>query len=552
MLIRNKTGIRIRQVLNILTKHGFSYLAEQIANGRASMWGRLVHSWYFRSHRAMGFPQRVRRVFEELGPTFTKLGQILSTRPDLIPPEFARELSTLQDHVDEMSAEEIRAQVVKELGDLPEAIFDYFDYRPVASASIGQVHLGILKTGQKVAVKVQRPRIRETIQQDIDLIKRFSKVLNERTILGQVCDVAEIVNVFERHMQRELDYTTEALNTENFRNILSDVSIVVVPAVYWRYTTKEVLTVDYIEGTKFKDLPPEFNFDPQQLANRMMYAVLHPFFAEGVFHGDPHPGNVLVMADGRVALIDFGIVGRFEPEYRQMAALLMLALAEKDVRRVMDITLKVSKIIRPFEEQHFYEDTAELVDKVGAVGQGEISFGQIIQGMVSISLKHGVKMNSVFLLLGKAIVMSEALAQSVYPGFNILTVAHPLSMQRFQKDMLPTFSFDDIYQQISVWRKIFTNLPEDILNIVRKTAAGEMKLIFHHRNLQWMYDMMEVTSSRLAISIILAALIVGSALVLFGDVGPKIYGFSLLGLIGFVFASLLGGWMSVHLLRYLR
>jgi len=550
--VSNKTGNRIRQILHILAKHGFSYLAEQIANGRGVLWGRVLHTWYYRSHEAMGLPQRVRRVFEELGPTFIKLGQVLSTRPDLIPPEFVTELSTLQDHVEEMPADEVRAQVVKELGDLPEAIFDYFNYRPVASASIGQVHLGVLKTGQKVAVKVQRPHINQIIKQDLDILKRFSRILNERTVLGQVCNVPEIIDIFERHIQRELDYTIEALNTETFQKILGGSPWILVPRVYWRYTTKEILTTDFIEGTKVKDLPADIEWDRRQVANQIMYAVLYPFFAEGVFHGDPHPGNVLVLADGRVALVDFGIVGRFEPEYRQLTAQLMLALTEKDVRRVMDITMKVSKVTRPFEEQHFYEDTAELVDKAGAVGQGEVTFGQIIQGMISISLKHGIQMGSAFLLLGKAIAMSEALAQSVYPRFNILTVAHPLALQRFQKDLIPALSCDDLYRQLSVWRKIFTTLPEDIYNIIRKTASGDMKLIFYHRNLQWMYDMMEVTSSRLAVSIILAALMVGSALIMFADIGPKLYGYPLIGTVGFVFAALLGGWMSLHLLRFLR
>lgn len=548
-----RQGNRYHEILSILCKHGFGYLAQEIRQGRVLSWCHLTSPKATKLNEAWDLPRRIRQAFEELGPTFIKLGQILSCRPDLIPEEYAQEFSRLQDHVQPMEYEVIREVFRVNVGSAPEEIFAHFQKQPVASASMGQVHLAVLPTGEELAVKIQRPESAEIIKKDMAILKRISKVLQERTVLGTVCDVAQIIDFFERQMCRELDFTTEALNSENFEQIFATYPNIRVPKVYWPYTNSQILTTSFICGSRIEDFPRDLTLEQrEQIAENVMYALMLPFFREGVFHGDPHPGNMLLTEDRAVAMIDFGIVGRVEMHFRRQVAQLLLALWSRNARRVMDITLEMGEQTKPINEQSFYEDTAELVEKVAIVGDGGISFGKIIQGVVQISLHYHMKMPSAFLLLGKAILMGEALAKDINPNFNILTVARPLAMQFFRNDMVPDVSPENLYNRLTAWRNAGESLPRDLASIAHQAATGQLKFIFYHRNLQWLYDMLEVISSRIAFSVVIAAMMIGSALVMHSGKGPQLFGYPTLGMIGFMFSTLMGGWVAVILLRNLR
>lgn len=548
-----RQGNRYHEILNILCRHGFGYLAQEIRQGRILSWCHLKSPKSINISETWDLPRRIRQAMEELGPTFIKLGQILSCRPDLILEEYAQELSRLQDHVQPMSYEVVREIFRVNIGSNPEEIFAHFQKEPVASASIGQVHLAVLPTGEELAVKIQRPEIADIIKKDLSILKRLCKILQERTILGKVCDVAQIIDLFERQMGRELDFTTEALNSEHFERIFADYPNLRVPKVYWSYTNNQILTTSFIRGSRIEDFPRDMQAEERKLvAENVMNALILPFFREGVFHGDPHPGNMLLTEDRAVALVDFGIVGRVEMDFRRQVAQLLLALWSRNARRVMEITLDMGEQTKSINEHSFYEDTAELVEKVVIVGDGGMPFGKIIQGVVQISLHYRMKMPSAFLLLGKSILMGEALARDIHPGFNILTVAQPLAMQFFRKDLVPDVSPENFYHQITGWRKVRDSLPRDLASIAHQAATGQLRFVFHHRNLQWLYDMLEVTSSRIAFSVVIAAMIVGSALVMNSGKGPQLFGFPTLGMLGYIFSTLMGGWVAIILLRNLR
>lgn len=534
------------EILRVLTRHRFPFFLFK------SQYNLKNWEWWTPGQQNE-FARRIRLLFEDLGPAFIKLGQLLSTRPDLIPRQLASELTFLQDRVEPMTPGEVRQQVLRSYGRPPQEVFAFFDYNPTASASIGQVHFAILTTGERVAVKIQRPHIREIITKDILILKRLLPYIRRQLFLDRVCNAEEILSSFERSILQELDFRNEGHNIESFREILADFPTVVIPKVYWLYSTKEILTMQWLEGQKIADycgsVTPRF---AGEIAKTLMLALLVPFFRDGIFHGDPHPGNVQILADGRLAFLDFGITGRFTAEFRSQAGALMLALWQGDVGKVVELSQVMGQATAKINQHHLYEDMANLVNMIKGMGLEPITFGHILQGMIQISLCHGLKMPAPFFLLGKALILGEGLARELDPRFNILSVAGPLGNLCLQQRVYQATNQQTIARKMLSWQEVVWDLPEDLGSILKQLARGEMRFIFHHRNLQWLYDMLEVISSRIALSMILSAITVASALAIHSRVGPSFYGFPILGLIGFVTSVALGSWMVVFFLQKLR
>ena len=533
------------EILKVLTKHGFPFFLSKHKDFKNWEW------WAPEQQKEVA--RRLRLLFEDLGPTYIKLGQLLSTRPDLIPRQLVTELAFLQDRVEPMTSEEVRQQILNSHGRPPEEVFAFFEYSPTASASIGQVHFAILTTGERVAVKIQRPHIREIITKDIIILKKLLPYLSKQLFLDRVCNANDILKSFERSIQQEQDFRNEGHNIENFREVVADYPTVVIPKVDWLYSTKEILTMEWLEGQKIEDYARSVTpLVSREMAKNLMFSLLLPFFRDGVFHGDPHPGNVRVLADGRIAFLDFGIIGRFTAEFRKQAGELMLALWQGDVGKVVELSQDIGQASAKINQHHFYEDMANLVNMIKGMGLEPITFGHILQGMIQISLHHGIKMPAPFFLLGKALILGESLALELDPRFNILSVAVPLSNLCLKQRIDQATNQQTIARKMLSWQEVVWDLPEELGSIFKQLARGEMRFIFHHRNLQWLYEMLEVISSRLGLSIIVAAITVASALVIHARVGPTVYGFPILGLTGFLTSVGLGAWMSVFFLRKLR
>lgn len=534
------------EILRVLAKHGFPFFLSRRQYN--------LKNWeWWTPEQQNDLARRVRLLFEDLGPAYIKLGQLLSTRPDLIPRQLASELAFLQDRVESMTPGEVRQQVLRSHNRPPEEVFAFFDYNPTASASIGQVHFAILTTGERAAVKIQRPHVREIITKDILILKRLLPYIRRQLFLDRVCNVDEILNSFERSILQELDFRNEGHNIESFREIFADFPSVVIPKVYWLYSTKEILTMQWLDGDKIGDysrsVPPRV---AGEMAKNLMTALLFPFFRDGVFHGDPHPGNVRILPDGRLAFLDFGIIGRFTAEFRTQAGELMLALLQGNVGKVVELSQVMGQATTRINEHHLYEDMANLVNMIKGMGSEPITFGHILQGMIQISLSHGIKMPAPFFLLGKALILGESLARELDPRFNILSVAGPLGNLCLAQRVYQATNRQTIARKMLSWQEVVWDLPEELGSILKLLARGEMRFIFHHRNLQWLYDMLEVISSRISLSMIIAAITVASALVIHSKVGPTFYGFPILGLIGFVTSVALGSWMAVFFLQKLR
>lgn len=494
--------------------------------------------------KELTMPQRVRMLFADLGPSFIKLGQLLSTRPDLVPKEYAEELGKLQDRVGAFSPAEVRRQINKAWGCGPEKIFSFFDYQPVASASIAQVHKAELPGGQQVAVKIRRPRLKKLVEKDLAVLEDLQGVL-QRSILGQICDVAEIREIFSRQIRRELDFTVEALNMDRFREVFADTPIK-VPRVYWDYTTEQVLTMEWVEGTPAKEVLAANRDEAagRQFAERVLQTVLVPFFRQGIFHGDPHPGNIFLLDDGRLGLVDFGITGRLNEEFRFTVAELMIAISERDTCAVVNITKKLGVMTRKVNEEHLYQDISEMLDRAAGLRDG-ISFSRLINGMIDIALNHGIKLPGSFFLLGKAMLTAEGLARQFDPHLDVVEVARPLAVHYMRNHLQPSFSQEQFYKQSVNLLKGLMEFPQDVARVIANLARGELMTIFVHRGLEPFYDKLDVVSSRLAISLIIVAMMISSALIILLD-KP---GYLLFGLISFSIASILGVWMVIGLIR---
>lgn len=551
MFERYRNLSRYREICRVLIRHGFDYIAEQTGfcikkrdSGAGTPAGPAAPD-------KKSVPQRMRSLFEDLGPTFIKLGQLLSTRPDLIPREYVAELENLQDNVEEISSEDIRRQFIKEMGRPPEEVFRYFNYRPLASASIGQVHEAVLPGGEPVVVKIQRPHLHQMIARDISILKSVANLLQNRTIIGQVCDVHEIIDVFERQIKRELDYNTEAMNTEVFFREFAGNDRILVPRVFWDYSSTGVLTMEYLQGVRVEELierglPEDMR---REYARHVILAVLSPLFAKGIFHGDPHPGNVLFQDNRKVVLIDFGIVGRFDHEHRTNTAELMVALVERDVTGVMDIILKTGIITKRINRQRFYEDVAEIVDKANSVTSGSLELGRLINGMIKISVDHGIKVPDNLFILGKTVVLCENITRRISPEEDLAEIIKPLAVEHLKTTLQPNVDPANLYKQVSETLDILFSLPRDLTKAVRALARGETRITFYHRNLNWLYDMLDVASSRISFSMIIAALLVGSTLIMHSGRGPDLWGYPLLGTVGFLFSGFLGVWVLIAMLR---
>lgn len=451
--------------------------------------------------------RHVCHAMEKLGPTFIKLGQFLSARPDLIPKELALELAKLQDKVIPLSVEEVKSQFLKSFGRLPEELFYRFDYEPLAGASIAQVHKGVLKDGREVAVKIQRPALKKMAQEDLSIL-RNNKHRIARSFPGRLVNIEEVIDDLSRKIQRELDFANEASNMDVFRELLKNADGVIVPEVYWEYTTKEILVMDYIPDVKVEKLSQGAR---SRAARLLLQSLLIPIFQEGIFHGDPHPGNILFQQDGQIAWVDFGSVGRLDEVFRRRMMALLVAVAQRDAAKVAELTLEWGQVVGPYNPAHLYEDTAVLLDKVSAMGRGPIHLGNLMIGMIDISLTHHIRLPESFLLLGKSLLTGEGQARRLDPDINLMEIALPIANDRLQEQLLPKLEQEEMYLQSLMYRDSLPNFYRQTGQVLANLAQGQQRVVFSHQGLEPLGRSLEK-----AAQYIVAALIFGILLVAFG------------------------------------
>jgi len=552
MATRQRTSSfgRLSEIAQVATRHGFGYFLRRNRLGdlvpRGARDGDIAISERGR---------RLREMLDELGPTFVKFGQLLSTRPDVVPPDIVAELRRLQDDVSPLPYDDIRIVVEAELGLTIEQAFLEFDPLPIASASIGQVHRAVLPDGQEVAVKVQRPLAREQIEADLGLLYQAARLLRERVRALEFMDPQELVDEFARSIRLELDYAHEARNAELFRRNFARSTDVVVPRVVRQYSSERILTLEFLHGTKVADLDLDaMRADERRdVAYRMADAWMTMVFRHGFFHSDPHPANVFVLESGALGLVDFGQAGKLSDEDMARLTRLFVDAATENVdaipRRLKDLGVRYP----PERESEFRAELRVLFDRYYGVRLSDIDPLQVIREAFQLIYAMNLRLPSRFVMLDKAIATLASVGQEVYPDFNVFEVARPyargLLADRFHPRALAQRARMEAYALGSIARE----LPYQTHDVLERLRDGTFQVRIENPGIDEIDQHMDQASNRLSVALVVAGGLVGSSIIgVLGNEGPQILGLHALSFVGFVASAVFGLWLIWGVLRHGR
>jgi ubiquinone biosynthesis protein len=532
---------RFKEVIVTLLKYGFEDLVQRLEFPgiellkKASKVGRDVGTYV-----------RIRHILEDLGPTFIKIGQIMSLRPDLLPPDLVKELSKLQDQAATVDNGLISAILEKSLGGTIDQFFSEFDQTPFAAASLCQVHRAVLKKeGVTVAVKVQRPGIRKMMEVDLDILKAIADRLHERSADLKIYDLPNLFRVTRRNLLKELDFSREAKNMKIARSYKPDVYI---PEVYLDYCSERVMVSEFIEGTALSE--PSLNIiDPHTIAKQGLNTAIKQILEDGYFHADPHPGNIIYSTEKGLCLLDWGMVGRLSERDRYDMIDLIRAIVEKDSSLLIETLLRITVKERDVDDRALEREISEVLDIFFSGPIKELNIGHLLLAIIDILRDYRLKLPSDLVIMIKALVTAEGTARQIYPELNVVTEAETyikkIALKRYRSEIL----WQAIKRALFKFMAIQKDIPVRILRIADKIDRDELAIRFRHENIESLNHTLENISNRLAFSVIIAALIIGSSMIITTGIGPFILGFPALGIIGYLISSLLGLWLIVIIIR---
>ena len=546
---------RYHRILRVLFKYGFNDLVDrlhidQYLESGLQMINRKPREQVVRLSR----PERLRMVFEELGPTFIKLGQLLSTRPDLIPADFLDELAKLQDDIPPFSLEEVNTIFQEELGRAPEEIFHYFDTEPLAAASIGQVHRARLDSGAEVVVKVQRPGIENIIAVDLEILAHIADLMEQYLEEVQGHRPSAIVHEFARSLSREIDFSIELANIQRFSRQFEGTPAIHVPLVYPELSTDRVLVMEYVLGIKSSkvEVLREQGYDLTLIAERGANLVMEQIFIHGFFHSDPHPGNIFILPNNVVCFIDFGQMGRLSRKDREDFTNLVLDLVAGDERKIVSGVLKVTIQLGEVDRESLASDLGSLMDMYLYRPLEELEAGKILQDLLDLVTRHKLSFKPSLYQMMKALTTVEGVGLMLEPKLELIRLAKPFMRRIRLERMQPGRIAEELSLTGSAYIQLLRDLPEELRTILYQLRSGRMRLEFEHRGLKALGAALDRVSNRIAFAIVLAALIVGSSLIILSDIPPHWHSIPIIGLIGFLVAGIMGFWLLLSIIRHGR
>jgi ubiquinone biosynthesis protein len=486
------------------------------------------------------------RDIESLGPTFIKLGQLLSTRAELLPPSYIVALGRLQDGVEPFSYAEAVEIVERELHVRLSKAFAAFDERPIAAASLGQVHRAVLRSGREVAVKVQRPHVRERVLDDLDTLDEVAALIERFSTAARSLDVPRALEEFRRTMLRELDYQQEARNMLSLSHQLRDLERIVVPLPVDDYTSSRVLTMDYIAGTNITKVSPVewTEINGGRLANDLFRAYLHQILVDGLFHADPHPGNVLITPDRRLALIDLGMVGRLSAGVEEQLFRLMLAIADARGDEAARVVIALGEKLEGFEDAPMRRMVADLVVSSRDQAAKELNIGRVMIDMARSAGRFGLRMPAELPLLGKTLLNLHEIGRVLDDGFDVngamRTHATSLMRRRMLKSATPTHLLSSALEV----RDFVERLPERANRVLDALAANDLRLKIEVIDHGSILDGLQKVANRIALGVVLAALIVGAAMLMRVQTSFTLFGYPGIAMLLFLAAAAGGLWMA--------
>ena len=537
---------RLQQIVGVLIRHGLGDAVRRMGWADAlEKAGRVVH-WESAAELArLEPPLQVRRALEELGPAFVKLGQILAGRADLFGPEWISEFEKLHSHVPAVPFEELRPQLVEDLGGEPEAVFAWFDVQPLAAASIAQVHRARLKDGSEVVVKVRRPGIRRVIDADLRLLERLATMAAKEWPDLQPYRPVELVRQFGHSLRRELDLANECRQAERIAANFSEQTDIVIPKVYWEWTHERVNVQQFIGGIPGHalDRVDAEGLSRQLLAQRGAHAVLKMIVEDGLFHADPHPGNVFYLPENRIAFIDFGMVGRLSPVRRGELLKLMLGLVQRDPAAVGDVLIEWADGNAKVEEATLGADIDTFVDTYHGVPLAQLSLASMLSDVTGILRKHRLVLPSDLALLIKAFISVEGMGRNLDPEFHMAEQALPLLRRALRARYHPKALAQRSWRSLNRLVDLLTSVPDDLARLLRSVRHSGVQVHIDIHNLQRVGDQLDRAASRMTVGLVVAALIIGSSIVMTVRGGPELLGLPVFGLLGFVGAGIGAMWL---------
>ncbi len=536
---------RFKEIVTVLIKYGFDEIVHRM---------ELPGVDYLREispvEKDMTPYERIRCTIEELGPTFVKFGQIMSLRPDMLPGEMLEELEKLQEDVPPFDLSDNDTILEESLGKPIKEVFSVFDVEPVAAASLSQVHRAVLmQEGHIVSVKIQRPGILNLIQSDLDILETMVGFLDEKFDDLKAYDLPELVNIIRRNLMKEIDFTIEQRNLKIARAYASETDIY-IPEVYEKYCTDKLLVMEFIQGTKFRDVVPGSNVDAERIAKQGLHAAVRQILEDGFFHADPHPGNLLVTEDMNLCIIDWGLVGRLTEKDRHEMIGLLKAVVDKDSDALINSLLQLCQTRdKTFQAREMERELLEILDAYYAVPIKDMDIGQLLMSMTRLIRNHQLRLPPDLVIMIKALVTAEGSARQAYPQLDVVSeireyVSH-LAIQRFSPEKMWR-NIRNSFSSIWVSQR---EIPRQIQQIIRQLEQGELGLHFRLEKLEQLINALENASNRLTTGIITGAIIMGSSMIITTGVGPYLFGFPALGVIGYLLSVILGLWLIITILR---
>jgi ubiquinone biosynthesis protein len=541
-----------RHIMTVMAKYGFEEVVASLRSRLSGRFGAKVNPARVEQAIKTGSrPARVRMALEELGPTFIKLGQLLSTRPDLLSPEYIKELERLQDQVPPESTDKIIALLQRELGDRIENIFSKFDEKPIAAGSIAQIHHALTRDGSHVAVKIRKPGIIEKIRAECEILKDIAGVLNN-TLFEQTVELESMVGEFTDAVAKETDLANERRNLLRFAKLFANDQTVHVPKVYEEYCTAGILTMEFIDGIKpnNKQAMEESGLDTKILAQRGAQFILKQMFEYGFFHTDPHPGNIFFLPDNVWAMIDFGQVARLSIQDRKFFNEIVLSIVDRDAAQIVHSLDRDDMIGEKTDVHKLTADIEQLIDNYNDLRLKDIPFGMIATQTFDLFRTNHVHPPAHFTLMLKSMMTIEALATSLDPDFRLIEALKPYAQRSGLRDFEPKQVMRNVRKAMQSAGDIASRLPEDINVILKKLRQDKIQVHIQHEHLETLTHTLDKSSNRISFALIIAALLVASSLLLSQQgMVLGIISFQTMGVIGYIIAAIIGIWLIISIMR---
>ena len=539
-------AVRAKEIFTVLARHGFADLLNQIElpNG---VWARFVPQ----PTTPRSSYERIRLAAEELGPTFVKAGQLLSMRPDLLPHALVLELRKLQSEVKCEPFPEIRAVLLEELGCEPSEVFSAFDETPAAAGSLAQVHFATLQDGRAVAVKIQRPHLEKKVLSDFDLLGWLAGQLHQRIGRLTPFDLPSVVAELRKGVLRELDFLNEARNQQYFNALNPHPERVFAPAVHSELCSERVLVTERIQGRRVDDVTLPLA-ETKVLAAHGAESLLHQVLIAGFFHADPHAGNVLIVPDGRLCLLDWGLAGNLTLRLRLALADLLLASVEQDAERIVEIAAELGSPPGGLDLRGMERDVTLALREDFNPQVGREQTGRALLKLIHILGRNGINITRDYSLMAKAVLSIEEVGRRLDPAFDLRTHARPILREMQRNRMRPRTLWREARNVVRSSMMGFKELPGELRRIVRRLERDDLTIKFKHQGLEDLDDALKTAANRITLGVIIGSLVVGSSLIITTRVTPTLFGYPALGMIGYLLSALLGLYVVWDIFRHGR